>query len=97
MQRVAPSDDNVDPSSNIGGTSEDGAGDGGHPKDPKQRGSKGNGREHGNGPGLSAQPRTNDGARDDLEIGQNLDRCEDERVEVRLSPPVYIAGHDLDV
>jgi len=39
MQRVAPSDDNVDPSSGIGGTSEDngnGAGEDGHRKDCKQ-------------------------------------------------------------
>jgi hypothetical protein len=96
-------DDNVDPSSVIGGASEDNgndAGEDGHRKDPKQGGSKGKGREHGNGPGLSTHSRTNDGARDDLEIGQvyrkDPDRCEDERVKVHLSSPVYIAGHDLD-
>ena len=98
MQRVAPSDDNVDPSSNIGGNSEDNgddAGDEGHRKDPKQRGSKGKGRQHGNGPGLSAHPG-NDGARDDLEIGRDPDQCEDERVKVHPSSPVYTVGHDLD-
>ena len=99
MQRVAPSDDNVDPSSNIGGNSEDNrddAGDDGHRKDPKQRGSKGKNRQHGNGPGLSAHPGTNDGARDDLELGRDPDQCKDERVKVHLSSPVYTVGHDLD-
>ena len=93
MQRVAPKDGNVDPSSNIGGASEDNgndAGDDGHRKDPKQGSSKGKSRDPGNGPGLSAGHKTNDGPRDNLKVDQmnrkDPDR-EDERVKVYLSSP----------
>jgi len=96
-------DDNVDSSSNIGGASEDNgndARDDGHRKDPKQGGSKGKGREPGNGPGIGARHKTNDGPRDDLKVDQvnrkDEDRCEDERVKVYLLSPVYITGHDID-
>ena len=103
IQRVAPMDDNVDSSSNIGGASEDNGddvGDDGHRKDPKQGGNKGKGREPGNGPGFSARQKTNDGPRDDLKVDQlnrkDPDRCEDERVKVYLLSPVYTAHHDID-